>query len=74
MTTLRSRIRPNVYALINGTGWLLFYATFGCMLLLVVIATSFFWIPVACKLWFEEKPVVEGVIDWFGNDLLNVRI
>jgi len=73
MTTLRSRIRPNVYALINGTGWIVFYTALGCMLLLVVIATSFFWIPLACKLWFEEKPVVEGVLDWFRDGLLNWR-
>ena len=71
MTTLRSRIRPTVYKIVYGAGWLVFYAALSCMILLVVIATSFFWIPLALILWFEEKPVVDGVLDWFKNGLLN---
>jgi len=70
MTSLRSRIRPFVYDLINDVGWLLIYTAFGLMLLTVIIATSFFWIPYAIVMWFEEKPVWKGLKHWFLEVLL----
>jgi len=69
--TIRSRIRPTVYNLINAVGWLiLIWIPLGLMLLTVIIATSFFWIPYAIVMWFEEKPVWKGLKHWFLEVLL----
>jgi hypothetical protein len=72
-TTLRSRVRPHLYRIVGSAGWLMIYTILGFMLLVVVIATSFFWIPYAFMLWFEEKPVLDGLQSWFVDDLLGTR-
>ena len=70
--TIRSTIRPLVY---EGAEFILkitLYAMIGVMLLTIIVVLSFYWIPLAFWLWFEEKPVYQGLIDWFLNQVLNL--
>ena len=70
MTSLRSRIRPIIYKALSIIGYVVIAIPIGFAILVLVVATSFFWIPLAVLLWFEEEPVWEGLKHWFLNVLL----
>ena len=67
--TIRSRIRPGVYKIVELSLVCAFYILIGSGLFVIIVALSFFWIPLAIWLWFEEKPVVDGIKKWFENDV-----
>ena len=67
--TIRSRIRPIVYKTVELSLVCASYILIGSALFVIIVALSFYWIPLAIWLWFEEKPVVEGIKEWFENDV-----
>lgn len=72
--TIRSYIRPKVLVCVDTIGWAITLFVFLIMLTVVMISLSFFWIPLAFWLWFNEKPVLQGIVDWLIHDVLNPKI
>lgn len=65
MTTIRSMIRPRLYAFCDAIAGLFIKAVSCALILVVIIFHSPLLIPVAVKAWFDEKPVVETVTRFF---------
>jgi hypothetical protein len=61
--TIRSIIRPKVYAVLSVVNKGIWLFCVGCIILFMAAALSPVWIPTAIYLWFEEKPVISGCIE-----------